>query len=251
MLRLLLQSGHVCHFSLHPLGHVSLRMLVQVVFPRESLSALLAREILVTRVDNVVTGEVLVALEALHTDGADKGPLGGVASLVLVQVLFSFQCGTAILALEPAFKFVSAHVLIQLVSETNLPVRQQYKICWAIFCFFFAASQFSIPVGVGHVALRAAEKSGPVERCGDSDFTRSVFWLLLFDFGFASAPLLTCLKHFAERSSRIFCLDVGFVRLHDDVLRMRGRGYVVIVLWVHLLCPQLGVLQYRNIELKY
>lgn len=120
MLRLLLlQRGHVCHFSLHPLGHVSLRVLVQVVFPRESLTTLLARKILITRVDDVVTGEVLVALEALHTDGADKGPLSGVASLVLVKVLFSFQSGTAILALEPAFKFVSAHVLIQLISGTN------------------------------------------------------------------------------------------------------------------------------------
>lgn len=84
VLRLLLQRRHVCHFSLHPLGHVSLCVLVQVVFPRESLSALLACEILVTRVDDVVTGEVLVALEALHADGADERALGRVATLVLV-----------------------------------------------------------------------------------------------------------------------------------------------------------------------
>jgi hypothetical protein len=123
--RLLLQRRHVCHFSLHPLGHVGLRVLVQVVFPRESLSALLASEILVARVDDIVAGEVLVALEALHTDGADKGSLGRVASLVLVQVLFPLQGGTAILALESAFKFVGAHVLIQLISGHKSPISTQ------------------------------------------------------------------------------------------------------------------------------
>jgi hypothetical protein len=92
------------------------------------------------------------------------------------------------------------------------------------------------------VAFWAAKESGSVKGCRDSDFAWSVLWLLLFDFGFTSASLLAGLKHLAERSSRIFCLDMGFLRLHDHVLRVRGGGYVVLVLWVNLICPQLGFL---------
>lgn len=80
----------------------------------------------------------------------------------------------------------------------------------------------SVPVWVGHVTLGAAEKGGSVKRSRDSDFSWSVLWLLLFDFGFASAPLLAGLKHLAEGGrGRLFCLDVGFLGLHDHMLSMR------------------------------
>jgi len=114
VLRLLLHRGHFC---LDSFGHVSLGMLVQVVFPRESLPALVAGEIFVPRVDDVVAGEVFVALEALHADGAHKRTLCRMAPFVLVQVLFPLQSGTALFTLETALKFVSAHVLIQFVSR--------------------------------------------------------------------------------------------------------------------------------------